>query len=287
MPHMWANCIRLTFPGRRSILFTADWDRGIDVAVYLDLTIGLNFLVDFLLLVSANRLAGADPGFGRAAAAAGIGGIYAGICLIPGFRFLGNYLWRFVCLTGMSAAAFGIHADTFRRGSIFMFLSMALGGISLGFSRGGIPALLVSALCLCALSFVSFREKHSAQTLIPVELQYGGKSLRLTGLRDTGNTLRDPLTGQQVLVAGAEVAGKLVGLTEEQLRNPVETVRRADLPGLRLIPYQSVGQAGKLMLALRFPRVRVGKWRGSAIVAFAPEGVGSGGTYQILTGGIV
>ena len=257
------------------------------MTVYLDLTMGLNFLVDFLLLCSANRLSGAPPGAGRAAAAAAIGGVYAGVCLLPGFRFLGNLLWRLVCLAAMSVVAFGLQRDTLRRGGIFFFLSMALGGVAFGFGKGGIPALLASALCLCGLSLISFREKVGTRTLVPVELCYGAKSIHLTGLRDTGNTLRDPLTGQQVLVAGADAARKLLGLTEGQLRSPVETVKQGVLPGLRLIPYQAVGQQGSMLLAIRFPQVRIGKWTGSAIVAFAPEGLGSGSAYQVLTGGIL
>jgi len=116
-----------------------------------------------------------------------------------------------------------------------------------------------------------------------VELSYGDKRVQLTALRDTGNTLRDPVTGRQVLVVDASTAGKLTGLSVQQLKKPVESVTA--LPGLRLIPYRAVGQAGGLLLALKIPQAKIGSWQGSALVAFAPEGLGSDGTYQALTGG--
>ena len=43
------------------------------MVVYLDLVMGLNFGVDFLLLLGTNHLAGFPPGYGRTAAAAALG----------------------------------------------------------------------------------------------------------------------------------------------------------------------------------------------------------------------
>ena len=257
------------------------------VTVYLDVAVLLNFLIDFLLLLGTNRLAGYPPGAGRAALAAALGSVYAGCCLLPGFRFLGNLLWRLVSLGLMSTIAFGWKKTALRRGILFVFLRMALGGVALGIGSGGLFALVAAAAGVSLLCLLGFRGKAGGSSYVPVELQYAGKRLRLTGLQDTGNTLRDPVTGQQVLVAGAEVAEELTGLTAQQLQTPVETLASAALPGLRLIPYRAVGQKGGMLLAMRLTDVKVGSWRGSSIVAFAPEGLGKDGAYQVLTGGAI
>ena len=118
--------------------------------------------------------------------------------------------------------------------------------------------------------------------LIPVELTYGAQTVRLTALRDTGNSLRDPITGKPVLIVGADIAEKLTGLSPAALRDPVRTM--GSLPGLRLIPYRTVGNTG-FLLALRIPSVKIGNRQGSALVAFSPHILGSG--YQALTGGTV
>ena len=102
------------------------------MAVYLDLVVILNFLVDFLLLIGTNRLCGYPMKPARAAISALLGGVYAGACMLPGFRFLGNTLWRLVSLGIMSITAFGWNGGTARRSVLFIFLSMALGGIALG-----------------------------------------------------------------------------------------------------------------------------------------------------------
>ena len=101
-------------------------------------------------------------------------------------------------------------------------------------------------------------------------IRHGEKSVQLIALRDTGNTLKDPITGQQVLVIGEEAARTLTGLTAAQLRTPLETVAKRQVPGLRLIPYRAVGQPGGMLLAMRFSDVKIGNRKTSALIALAP-----------------
>jgi stage II sporulation protein GA (sporulation sigma-E factor processing peptidase) len=247
---------------------------------------GLNFLVDYLLLLGTNRVAGYPSGKLRAAGAAALGGLYGGMCLVPGFRFLGNTLWRMVSLGLMGSIAFGLGRGTIRRVVLFVLLSMALGGLSSGLGHGGFLPLVLSALGLCGLCTIGFRGKLGAAYL-PVELHYKGKTINLTALRDTGNTLRDPLTGEHVLVTGAEVAQKLLGLSKQDLAHPVETMEAGKLAGLRLIPFRAVGRSHGMLLGVRLDAVKVAGQGTGTLVAFAPEGLGMDGEYQALAGGVL
>jgi len=252
------------------------------MTVYLDGVILLNFLVDFLLLLAAGRLCGFPVKIGRAVAGGALGGVYAAFCLLPGFAFLGNFLWRTASLWAMAVIAYGYSLSSLRRSLVFVFLCFALGGAVMGIGKGGILGILCAAGVLCLVCCVGFRGRLGGTTYIPVELRYGKSHLKLTALQDTGNTLRDPVTGQQVLVIGADAAQKLTGLTKVQLQSPVESL--GAIPGLRLIPYHCVGGCG-FLLALRLQGVKIGSWQGSTLVAFAPEGLSREGAYQALTGG--
>lgn len=254
--------------------------------VYLDLVMALNFAVDLLLMIGANGLAGFPAAYGRCAAAAAVGGIYGGICLIPGFSFLGNALWRLIFLAGMSVIAFGWNRSALRRGALFVLLSMALGGIALGFDCGGWAALLGAAAAVALLCLVGFRGKAGVRRYIQAELVYGDKKKALTALCDTGNMLRDPVSGQSVLIVGADVAQDLLGLTNAQLAAPIETLASARIPGLRLIPYRAVGQPGGMLLAVKMDSVTIDGRNGGTVVAFAPHKLGNDG-YQALTGGVI
>ncbi len=254
------------------------------MTVYVDGVFLLNTIVDFLLILGATRLCRMPVKIYRAIAAGIFGGIYATACLLPGFHFLGNILWRIVSFVAISMIAYGISLSAIRRGILFALLSLTLGGAAIGLGRGGVFGILSAAGVLCLLCFFGFRGESAYRSYVPVELAYGGKTISITALQDTGNTLTDPITGRQVLVVGADVAKRLTGLTQEALQNPVESINV--LPGLRLIPYKCVGGNG-FMLAMRFSDVKIGKWKGSSLVAFAPEGLSAEGTYQALTGGIL
>ena len=247
--------------------------------VYLDLVMGLNFLVDFLLLLGTNRLSGFPVQGWRCAGAALLGSVYSGACLLPGFRFLGNLLWRCVCLGLMGMMAFGCNAGAVKRCGIFLLLSMAMGGIALSLGRGDLLSLAMCALLCLLLSLVSFGGH------VPLKIIHDNRTASLIALKDTGNTLKDPVTGEQVLILSSEAAQRLTGLSAEQLQHPLDTMLTHPLPGLRLIPYHSVGNPGGFLLAKRFDDVTIGEKKQSALVAFAAEGLGKGEIYQALTGG--
>ena len=255
--------------------------------VYLDLVMLLNFLVDFLLLLGTNRLAGFPAAYGKTAAAAVLGAVYSGSCMISGMSFLGNALWRSVFLCLMALIAFGWSRSALQRGAVFILLSMALGGIGAGFGKGSFWILVTSAMGLWLLCRVSFRGSLGQREYIPVELSWGDRKISLIALRDTGNTLRDPVTGEQVLVAGADVGRELLGLSDHQIRHPVEMLASGVLPGMRLIPYTAVGQPCGMLPAVRFRNAKIGGTYGNPLVAFAPEVIAKGQVYRMLTGGAV
>ena len=255
------------------------------MTVYLDLVMVLNFLVDLFLLLGTNRLAGFPSEWKRCIGAALLGAVYSGACMLPGFRFLGNLLWRGVSLGLMSAVAFGLDKSAVKRGGIFLLLSMAMGGIAMSMGRGDWAGIVLCGALCWGLCRISFGGNVGQQEYVPVTLHHSGATAAVIALRDSGNTLRDPVTGEQVMILAGHIAQRLTGLTEDQLRHPLETIAERSLPGLRLIPYCSVGCAEGFLLALRFEDVKIGNRQRSALVAFAPDGLGRGAVYQALTGG--
>lgn len=248
------------------------------MTVYLDLLMVLNFLVDFLLLLGTNRLTGFPTGCKKAALGAALGAVYSGLCILPGFRFLGGTLWRLVSLGIMASIAFGWSRSAWSRTGIFILLSMALGGIALGFGESTLTMLLLASAGVWILCRVGFGGRVGREFL-PVQIQSDRKTVELTALRDTGNGLRDPVTGEPVIVVGANIARKLLGLEPAQLRDPV--AQMASLPGFRLIPYRAVGQPGGMLLGIKTDVTVEGK-RTRRVVAFAPEEIGRGEVYDGL-----
>ena len=252
------------------------------MAGMLALVLVLQFLVDYLLLFGTGRMLGGASDPVRCALGAAVGVLHGSVCLVPGLEFLGTLVWRFAVLGLMGLMAFGPGREGLRQAAVFMLVQLILGGIALSLRRCGPAVLLIWLLSAWLLRRCFPGEAQPAY--LPLEITGSAGSVRLLALRDTGNTLRDPVTGEQVLVISAEAARTLTGLTREQLRHPLETLTGRKTPGLRLIPYRSVGGTG-LLLAQRFPEVTLGKRKGSALVAFAPEGFEKEDAVQALTGG--
>lgn len=246
----------------------------------------LNAVVDFLLLMGTNALAGFPSDWKRNLAAAALGGLYGGVCLLSGFSFLGNILWRVVFLGLMGFIAFGWNRGSLKRTGIFLLLSMAMGGIAMGMGKGGIASLICSGGAIWLLCKVSFGDMVGGKSYVPVTIRYGSREVRVLALRDTGNSLTDPVTGEGVLVLGTTAAMNLTGLTRQQLSVPLETMAKGVLPGLRLIPYRAVGRGSGMLLAMRFRDVTFGDRKQEALVAFDPGGLGEEQMYQALTGGV-
>lgn len=279
------SLLRPTFFNPQGIL--APQRKGaMGVVVYLDLVILLNIVVDGLLLLAAQHLIGMPPNKGRIAAAAVFGGIYAGACFLPGLSFLSSSVSRLVSLLVIGGLAYGWNKNGARQCLLFVILAMALGGAMVCFGDGGLLGTVTGALMTVVVCAFGFRFAPGASKYVQVALEYKGKKANLLALCDTGNTLRDPVTGQCVLVVNAQAAYTLLGLTKDQLLAPAETLLSSNIEGLRLIPYRSVGQSNGMLLAIRLHEVIIGKWKGSTLVAFAPSGLDAEGAYQALTGGM-
>ena len=251
--------------------------------MYVDVLWILNFLVDLLLLMASNRLSGYPTAIGRTVISAMIGGFYGSFCMIPGWLFLSNTIWRLVALGLMACIAFGFNKDTLRRCMLYIILSMALGGIAIGMGQGGFLSVILCALLVCIMCVFALRGRLG-KCFLPVSIRYNGNCHRFTAMVDTGNSLTDPITGQQVMVVSADLGQRILGDGTLPFSDPIAAIKR--IQGGRLVPYHTVGTEGGMLAAKKFQDVTIGKWHGNCLVAFSPHELGRGEAYEALTGGI-
>lgn len=277
--------------------------------IYVDTLFLLNALVDYLLLLGAARLAGERLRRLRFTMGAVLGGGYAVAIFLPGGAFLQRLPCRLAVLALMSVAAYGGSRRLLRQSLLFLALSCALGGGVLAVSllggrglplSGGVvysamdikTVLLSAAGCYAAVTLVFrglARHTASAGELAAVRLALDGRSVELTALRDTGNTLTDPVAGIPVLVAEGALLLPLLPpgtLMAGELADPVacmERLRDGPLAGrVRLLPYRAVGVERGLLLALRPDGLWVNGERRDMLAALSPTPVSDGGGYGAL-----
>ena len=274
------------------------------MTVYLDSVFALNFAVNWLLLRAAARLGAAAVRPRRIAAAAALGAAYAVAVYLPGCGVLAGWAGKLAVTAALLAVAFGLRRETLRLAAVFGGVTLALCGAVYGLEllkHGRVrPGALwypvtFSSLVLtaggvyAATRLLLPRLSHAPDSVVPVRLTLGGRRVFLSALRDSGNTLCDPVTGEAVLVADWRCAARLLphdGLRAADFAAPAALVLRLQRLHPRLIPFRAVGTGSGLLLALPCEEVRIGKSvQKNGLVAFSPTPVSDGGGYEALTGG--
>lgn len=278
------------------------------MTVYADEVFFLNALLDYLLLQTANLLSDSPKKPYRSMLAAAFGGLYAVIAAI--LPQLSGFVPQLLAFAGMCALAYGARRAALRRAALLLLVCCGFGGIVLltavllrcrlqmlnglpVFQLSGRLLLLLAGVLYAAVWFTVRRLCRHMGGLVSVKLTFSGKSADITALCDTGNTLKDPVSAEPVVIVDLKTAQKLLPqmeLTVKKLEQPavlLQDLRRiypASKP--RLLPFRTVGQAG-MLAAIRCDRISVnGKMTGQHLVAFSSTAFSGEESYQAITGGI-
>ena len=241
----------------------------------------LYILVNLLLAKAVGRLLRISLDFKRQLLGSLQAGLYVFACLITNSKVLCSWL---LYITNTLLTAFLYFGRSKRaRPAIasFILLYLALGGICIG--RQAVLSLLIGTAGIGLIGFlVNF---GYGKQYVHVKFKYNFRDYELDAMLDTGNMLKDPISGHPVLIVAADVAQELTGLSAEQLRSPIEAIPY--LAGSRLIPYKTIGQSGVFLLGIYAQHLEMDGWQGSGVIALSPEFFGSRSTYQALTGGVL
>lgn len=281
--------------------------------VYIDQVLLLNGIIDYLLLLAAARLAGMPLHRRRLALTAAIGGFYAAVLFFPGCAFLGRPVCRLLIGIVLALWAYRPLQKRWYLAGLFLLLSAALGGIvlALGLAAGSPHALAehfyyakinwLLPLGTCAVFYVILRlffrqsARHKGGELLKITVTLRGAEAEVLALHDTGNTLRDPISGQPVLVTECHAVAQLwdgntnriLGMDIPAEEKMAQLHRDGLGRGFTLLPFRSVGVSSGLLLAFRCDRLTVGRARYRNIwVAVSHTPVSDSGTYNALWGGI-
>ena len=281
--------------------------------IYIDSVFSLNAVMDYLLLLGTARLAGITLRRWRYLLGALLGGVYAVAVFLQGLGFLSAVPVKIVAGVLMAMIAYGGEIILFRLTLLFLLVSCALAGcvLALGvLAESHVPmaqgvfytdisgkTLLLAATAAYFVLSLMFRAAAShglKGEFLKAEICLDGKRIYLRTLADTGNSLRNPVSGEPVLVASADSVNRCFSketselLKTEQLKAPTELMEqlRRTAPQLRfyLLPYRAVGVSGGMLLSVRSDWVKIeGERYPGLLIALSPEAVGI--DYQALWGG--
>lgn len=279
--------------------------------IYIDCLFLWNTLTDYLLLLVTGRLAGIPLHRIRYLKAAVLGGFYAVIASIPLFHLLNSFPAKLFSWLLISAAAYGLSAHFLRLALLLWINACALAGTVLvlgSFVQKSCFAeinvfppstwlTLTGGLMICILvcrCFQPFMHPKISKSVIHTELSIAGKTSTLVTLLDTGNCLRDPVTGYPILVVSAGILDAILPEHLSQLLSSEHLQQPSNMPILlqevdpslcpQLIPYRALGVSSGMLLTIRADWIKINEKTFTHIaVALAPTPLGFG--YSALWGG--
>ncbi len=242
------------------------------VLVNLDTAFATNFVTDLAWLWGTGSLAGSQLLPWRLGLASAVGAMAAVWAYFPGGRWLTSgpgALVGTVILLGLAFWPKG-RVEALRIAAYFILIGGAMAGVAMligsrnalpgspqsgevssGLVAAGLILTLVGARYLWESARERSRLKHG---LYSMRIRLGDRTVELPALFDTGNGLRDPISGMPVVIVEAEALEEVLPpVMRQALGAGWDSLDR--LPGswaarCRLVPYRAVGRSAGLLLAL-------------------------------------
>ena len=280
--------------------------------VYVDTLFFLNLAVDYFLLVLTAKVAGAYIKRSRLLVSALVGALLAVLLyFLPLPKALALVLRLAVCCVTALAAFMGEPGKSWPRLlGIFVMVTLLLAGIVLGLSELGGGAYMQNGILYFEISgtvmVLSFTAVYVLSGLVlgkgraspgrsyqEVTAEMGERSVRFRALTDSGNLLRDPMSGRKVIVVeGRAIAPLFDGMTGELLQSlealapetALEQLRRCGNTPFWLLPARTAAQ-NALMVVFRPEKLYIdGNLREDYILGLAGRQLEIGGDCRALMG---
>lgn len=244
---------------------------------YPDIFFLENLILDLPLLWMTGRFLHVKRRPARLLAASMLGALSACLLYFGPLHPAGRFAFPVLTVPLMMLAAFGWKSGMGFVRSVLTFTGMTLlyGGILTAvqsrFCSVLLPGAFAALLLLLLLLEGSRRLRPGVQNEYEVILGYRGHTLKLKGLRDTGNHLREPYLGRPVSILSPDAAGKILDQQTKYFQ----------------VPYHSVGNPSGMMrgVTLDYMCIRQEKdlrYLERPVVAVSPEPVSGLGAYEVI-----
>lgn len=221
--------------------------------LYVDVLFLVNFMMDYLLLLLIRKILKCSATHGRICFGAAVGAMLTCVVVIlpiP-YAIIKNILFHgFVNICMIQVGLKVKTIPSFIKAIFLLYIgSFLMGGILEVFrpyvkigSLFLFLAILSYYLILGIWKFLSYLQRWNSYR-VNVELCMGDTCHTVKGLLDTGNGLRDPLTGKPVSIVDKSTANKLLG--------------KKDIKNIRYIPYKTIGSKENVLPCFQIDFLRI------------------------------
>ena len=225
--------------------------------VYVDVLITVNIFIDFLLILCVKKLLDVRASLLRVILGSLLGGVFSLAALLPKLPFGLNLLSDlvFAALIVLTSLGFGGLRVFLRRVAVYFGLSFAFCGLMVfvytTFHPKGMeiyndtvyfnisPFLLIILTLVCYYT-TRLLKRLTRKSTCHIEISVDGTETSFLAVVDTGCTVKEPFSGDYVIIAEEEI------LRDLHLRDDT----------IRIIPFESLGGKG-ILRGYRADSVRI------------------------------
>ncbi len=250
--------------------------------LYIDILFLVNFMMDYLLLLLVKKMLKCTATHGNVCLGAMVGSLLTCIIVvipIP-YAIIKFVMFHMIVNTLMIRAGLKIkNMRDFAKAYIMLYIGgFLLGGLLQAIRQYVRVGSLFFAIAIGGYhviskiwDFIASVQKVN-QYQCKVDLYMGDKKCQVTGMIDTGNGLRDPVSGQPVNVLDKTVARQFLGSVK--------------MSQVRYIPYHSIGKKEGVLLALKIDKMCIYKekecWVNAPLIGVSEEMISAKGEYQMI-----
>lgn len=229
--------------------------------IYIELVFIDNFIVNLLILFLASLLTGSKKSWGRLAAAASVGGIYActvlgagglpisfwvkaavsaAMCLLAYYAKNERNFWKNICAFYVTSFVFAgaVYGITYCLGKP----GYVGGSITFGPPAGCILAGLGAGVVILSIfGRVRRRTVEREKNAVEINISFGSRTAALKAFVDTGNMLAEPISGLGVVFISADAAK---GLFDKKTLELLKCRGSRLTEKLRIIPVMTAAGPG-------------------------------------------
>lgn len=292
------------------------------MTIYLDVVLLENLCMNYIILFATGYIMKIKMKHWKLIVSSLLGGIYAVVSyleILPIYSSLPMKLLLSILMVYLAYHAKGIKQLS-KQLVLFYLTSFVFGGCAFAllyfirpqdiFMQNGVyvgtyplKIALLGGIVGFIITYIAFKivktKLKRRDMLYEIQIKMANQTINLQAMLDTGNLLKEPITGMPVIVVEKE---KLYSILPTNLLDHIEELIGGEgskklenleeqeyLARLRVIPFSSIGKQNGLMLGLKAEKVMIKleeEWevKNDVIVGIFPQKISKNNTYSALIG---
>ena len=290
------------------------------MTIYIDIIIVENLIMNYIILYATALISKSKKSYLRMFLASLIGAIYATLEYVLKVNIYSNIILKTILSIIIVYVAFYpqnakkmckqivlFYVTTFTFGGIATYLIYVLKPQNIIIKNGMyvgtyvLKVIFIGAIIGTIILFIAFKQVKSKITkkdmICKIKIKINGKEKTLDAMVDTGNMLKEPITGTPVAVVERtslydllpkEILNNTESILGGDFKNIPEDIKREYIPKLKIIPFASLGKQNGMLLGIKPEKIEIineqTEENKNAIIGIYNKSLTKKGEYNALIG---